>query len=311
MASVGVTTPETGSGAGQAGLLAGIAAYGLWGFLPLVFKWLDHVPSPTVVADRTLWSLVLVGLMLTVAGRLAEVRKALADAATLRSMAISSLILGGNWLIYVYAVETGQVLETSFGYFINPLMNVLLGVALLGERLNRRQMIAIAIAAVAISIQAVSLGGVPYIALGLALTFAAYGYFRKTARVSSTPGLFVETLLLTPVALGYLVFTFIQDGGPGPHADPGTLLLLMATGPATAVPLLLFAFAIQRLTLTTIGMLQYIAPSIAFLLAILVFGEHLDPLRLLSFALIWLSVGIYTADSVLRRRNVARGSIQV
>jgi chloramphenicol-sensitive protein RarD len=305
LASVGATLRDAGSGAGQTGLFAGIAAYSLWGFLPLVFKWVDHVPSPTVVADRTLWSLVLVGLMLTAAGRLAEVKKALADPETLRSMAISSVILGGNWLIYVYAVETGQVLETSFGYFINPLMNVLLGVVLLGERLNRLQVAAMAIAAIAIAIQAVSLGGVPYIALGLALTFAAYGYFRKTARVSSTPGLFVETLLLAPVALGYLVFTFIQDGGPGPHADPGTLLLLMATGPATAVPLLLFAFAIQRLTLTTIGMLQYIAPSIAFLLAILVFGEDLDPLRLLSFALIWVSVAVYTADSVARRRRAS------
>jgi chloramphenicol-sensitive protein RarD len=220
-------------------------------------------------------------------------------------MLISSVILGVNWLIYVYAIESGQILQTSFGYFINPLANVATGMLLLGERLNRWQMLAIGIAVVAIGIQAVGLSGIPFIALGIAATFAAYGYFRKTAKVSSTTGLFVETLLLAPVAVLYLVYTFIRDGGIGPHADPATLGLLVLTGPATAVPLLLFAFAVRRLRLTTIGMLQYIAPSIAFLLAVLVYNEPLNPLRLLSFALIWLSLAVYTADSLLRRRPAA------
>src|SRR5690606_26515016 len=149
--------------------------------------------------------------------------------------------------------------------------------------------------------------GIPFIALGLAFSFAAYGYFRKTAKVASATGLFVETLLIAPVALGYLLFTFIRDGGVGPHADPATLGLLILTGPATAFPLLLFAFAVQRMRLTTIGMLQYLAPSIAFLLAITVFGEHLNATRLLSFGLIWLSLIVYTADSVIRRRSARAG----
>jgi chloramphenicol-sensitive protein RarD len=220
-------------------------------------------------------------------------------------MLVSSVLLAVNWLIYVYAIESGQILQTSFGYFINPLANVATGMLLLGERLNRWQMLAIGIAVVAIAIQAVGMSGIPFIALGIALTFAAYGYFRKTARVSSTTGLFVETLLLAPIAVLYLVYTFIRDGGIGPHAEPATLGLLVLTGPATAVPLLLFAFAVRRLRLTTIGMLQYIAPSIAFLLAVLVYNEPLSPLRLLSFALIWLSLAVYTADSLLRRRSAA------
>jgi chloramphenicol-sensitive protein RarD len=290
----------------QAGLLAGVAAYGLWGFLPLMFKLVSHVPAPVVVADRTLFTLVLVGLILLAMRRLGEVRAALADLQTLRSMAISAALLAFNWLIYVYAVETGQVLEASFGYFINPLANVATGMLLLGEKLNRWQTVSIVIAVVAIGIQAIGLAGVPLIALSLAITFAAYGFFRKTAKVSSTAGLFAETLLIAPVAAVYLAFVFISEGGPGQHADPGPLGLLLLTGPATAVPLLLFAFAVQRLKLTTIGMLQYIAPSIAFVLAITVFGEELNPMRLLSFALIWLSLCVYTADSVIRRRAAGR-----
>jgi chloramphenicol-sensitive protein RarD len=293
----------------RTGFLAGLAAYGLWGFLPILFKATDSVSSITVVADRTLFSLILVGAILVVAGRTAEIRAALADRATLRSMLISSVLLAVNWLIYVYAIESGQILQTSFGYFINPLANVAMGMLLLGERLNRWQMLAIAIAVVAIGIQALGLAGIPLIALGIAVTFAAYGYFRKTAKVSSTTGLFVETLLLAPVAVLYLIYTFIRDGGVGPHADPGTLGLLVLTGPATAVPLLLFAFAVQRLRLATIGMLQYVAPSIAFLLAVLVYQEPLNPLRLLSFALIWLSLAVYTADSFFRRRTAVPESV--
>lgn len=303
MALITTTSPASAEKTLRGGLGAGLAAYALWGFLPILFKLLDGVPSATIVADRTIWSLVFVGAMLLASGRIAEVRAAVADRATLRSMLISSLLLAGNWLVYVWAVESGQVLEASFGYFINPLVNVAIGTALLGERQNRWQAVSIAIAVVAIAIQAIGIGGVPYIALSIACSFAAYGYFRKTARVSSTTGLFVETLLLLPLAAGYLIFTFVRDGGLGPHADPYFMGLLLLTGPATALPLLLFAFAVQRLRLTTAGMLQYLAPSIAFLLAITLFGEELNATRLISFGLIWLSLIVYTVDSYLRRRG--------
>lgn len=303
MASVSSTSQLPTERSARSGFIAGVGAYLLWGFLPLLFKWLEGVDAVTIVADRTLWSLLLVGGILLAWGRTAEIRVALADPASRRSMLISSALLGINWLIFVYGVETGRVLETSFGYFINPLVNVMLGMLLLGERLNRWQAVAVGIAVVAIGIQAIGLSGIPFIALGLAVTFAAYGYFRKTDKASSATGLFVETLMIAPVAVVYLLFTFIRDGGIGVHADPATLGLLALTGPATALPLLLFAFAVQRMRLTTIGMLQYMAPSIAFVLAITVFGEHLNPVRLLSFALIWLSLVVYTADSVIRRRN--------
>jgi len=217
-------------------------------------------------------------------------------------MIISAVLLAANWLVYVWAVETNQVLEASFGYFINPLVNVAIGMVLLGERQNRWQTVAIAVACVAIVVQAMGLGRIPWVALALAFSFGFYGYFRKTAKVGSATGLFVETLVLAPLALGYLAFTFVRDGNIGPLADPATLGLLALSGPATAMPLLLFAFAVQRLRLTTIGMLQYIGPSIQFLLAIFVLNESINVTQLLSFGLIWLSLIIYSADSVMRRR---------
>jgi chloramphenicol-sensitive protein RarD len=287
------------------GLLVGLLCYLLWGFLPLLFYFLKSVGSVTVVADRTICSLVFVGIILFVTRRWGEVAAAIRHPATLRSMAISAALLAANWLVFVWAVETNQVLETSFGYFINPLINVAIGMVMLGERQNRWQTVAIGVACVAILVQALGLGRVPWVALTVGLTFGFYGYFRKTAKVGSTSGLFVETLILAPVALGYLIFTFVRDGGIGQHGDPALLGLLLLTGPATAVPLLLFAYAVQRLRLTTIGMLQYLAPSIGFVLAITAFGEDINPTRLLSFGLIWLSLAIYTADSFSRRPRAA------
>lgn len=290
----------------RSGLGAGLLAYALWGFLPLLFHFLDSVGSVTIVAERTVWSLLLVGLILYFGGRFGEVKAALKNPRTVRGMAISCVLLAVNWLIYVWAVETGQVLEASFGYFINPLVNIAIGMVLLGERQNFWQSVSIGIAVLAIVLQAVGLGRIPFVALSLALSFGFYGYFRKTASVPSTAGLFVETLMLAPFALGYILFGIVT-AGPGPHADPQLLLLLVLTGPATAVPLLLFAFAVQRLRMTTIGMLQYIAPSIQFVLAITFFGEHLNALRLVSFALIWLSLIVFTADS-FRQRSAARAA---
>lgn len=304
MASVSQSRPVEG----EHGLAAGVSAYLLWGFLPILFDTVSSAGAATVVADRTVWTLVVIGILMMLGGRTVEVRAALRDRRAVITMAAAALLLGSNWLIYVYAVETDNVLEASFGYFINPLMNVALGMLFLGERQTRWQMFALLIALVAIGIQSVGLGGVPYIALSLALTFAAYGYFRKIAGVGSVAGLFIESLLLVPLALAYLGYTFVRDGGIGVHADLGMLALLALTGPGTAVPLLLFNYAVQRLRLTTIGMLQYIAPSITFILAITLFGEHLNGVRLVSFALIWVSLAVYSADSFIRYRAAQRVS---
>lgn len=300
--------PQSRPVEGEYGLAAGLGAYLLWGFLPILFELVSPAGAATVVADRTIWTLLLIGIVLMLGGRTAEVKAAMRDRRTVITMAAAALLLGANWLIYILAVETNNVLEASFGYFINPLMNVALGMLFLGERQNRWQVVSILIALVAIGIQALGLGGVPYIALSLALTFAAYGYFRKIAGVGSVAGLFIETLVLAPLAVIYLGYTFVRDGGIGVHADLGMLGLLVLTGPGTAAPLLLFNYAVRRLRLTTMGMLQYIAPSIAFVLAITLFGEHLNGVRLLSFGLIWLSLAVYTADSFMRYRANQRAA---
>jgi chloramphenicol-sensitive protein RarD len=301
-----VTTPEipnddkASARDAQSGLIVGLVCYLLWGFLPVLFHLLKDVGSVTIVAHRVVWSLLLVGAILLVRNRMSEVAAALREPQTLRSMAISTALLSVNWLIFVWAVEQNQLLEASFGYFINPLVNVAIGMVLLGERQNPWQWTAIAVAALAIVVQAIGIGRFPWIAVSLALTFGFYGYFRKTAKVGSASGLFVETLILVPLALGYLGYTLVRDGA-GLYAEPTHVILLLLTGPATAAPLLMFAYAVQRLRLTTIGMLQYLSPSIAFLLAILAFGEPINPVRLLSFGLIWLSLAIYSADSLMRR----------
>lgn len=284
------------------GVLAALAAYTLWGFLPLLFRQVEAADSVLIVAERTIWSLVLLAGILAFSGGFGEVRALFADRKRALGTLLSAVLLAGNWLLYVWAIQTGQVLEASFGYFINPLINVLMGMILLGERQNRLQTISILIAVIAIGIQAVGLGGVPFIALGLALSFGFYGYFRKTAQLGPASGLFAETAMLLPVALGYVIFGLVTTG-PGVHADPYTMTWLVLTGPATAIPLLLFAFAVRRLRLTTIGMFQYIAPSIQFLLAVFLFGEHLNGVRLLSFALIWVSLMVFSYDSFRRRRR--------
>lgn len=286
----------------RGGVLAAIASYGAWGVLPLLFHQLSPVDPALVVAHRTVWSLVFVTALLGFGSRFAEVRAVLADPRSLRMMFISATLLAVNWLLYVWAVQTGRVLESSLGYFINPLVNVAIGIVLLGEKQTRWQVVAIAIALIAIVIQGVALGTIPLASLGLALTFGFYGYFRKMVSAPSAIGLFVETLLLTPFALGFIVYSWLTNG-PGAVLDPYLMTLLVITGPATAIPLLLFAYAVRQLRMTTLGMFQYISPSLQFLIGAVVLGEPLTQVRLLSFALIWISLVIFTVDS-LRRRPV-------
>ena len=297
-----VAAPAVDPNDTRKGVLSALSAYLLWGFLPILFHLLEQAGSVLIVAERTLWSLVLLAIVLAFAGGFGEVRAVLADFRRMRVIALSAVLLVGNWMLYVWAVETGQVLEASFGYFINPMVNVAIGMLFLGERQNRLQTIAIAIAIVAILIQAAGLGRVPVVALGLALSFGFYGFIRKTAHTGPATGLFAETILVAPFAMAYVVFD-MATRGTGVHADPALLFLMMLTGPATAVPLLLFAYGIRRLRLTTVGMFQYLAPSIQFLLAILLFGEALNPLRLVSFALIWVSLAVFSWDSFHQRRR--------
>jgi chloramphenicol-sensitive protein RarD len=303
VAAPDTTLPATAASETRKGVVAALSAYLLWGFLPILFRLIDEAGSMLIVAERTLWSLVLLAVIIAFAGGFAEVRAVLTDGRRMRVIGLSAVLLVGNWLLYVWAVETGQVLEASFGYFINPLVNVAIGMILLGERQNRMQTIAIGIAAVAILIQAAGIGRIPFVALGLALSFGFYGFIRKTAQAGPATGLFAETVVVAPFALAFVAFD-LATRGIGVHADPVQMMLLVLTGPATAIPLLLFAYGVRRLRLTTIGMFQYLAPSIQFLLAITLFGEALNPLRLLSFALIWVSLMVFSWDSFQQRRRV-------
>lgn len=305
VAAPATTSPAaTDASETRKGVVAALGAYLIWGFLPILFRLLDQAGAVLIVAERTVWSLVLLTLIIAFTGGFAEVRRVLADWRRMRIIAISALLLVVNWLLYVWAVETGQVLEASFGYFINPLVSVAIGMIFLGERQNRMQTIAIAIAVVAILIQAVGLGKVPFIALGLAFSFGFYGFIRKTAQAGPTTGLFAETVVVAPFGLAFILYDIVVNG-PGVHADPMLMTLLVFTGPATAVPLLLFAYGVRRLRLTTIGMFQYLGPSIQFVVAIVLFGEELNALRLLSFALIWLSLVVFTYDSFRQRSRLA------
>ena len=285
------------------GALAALGAYGMWGLFPLLFRLLDSVAPLMIIVHRIIWSFVLVGALLWHRKRLNEVRVALSDPKTMRSMAISALLLTANWLIFVWAVHNQQVLEISFGYYINPLVSIAIGVVLLGERLSRGHTVALIIALVAVGILATGISGLPLVSLGLAFSFGFYGYFRKTANVGSVPGLFVETMVLLPVALGYLIYSIITEG-PGALSSPWLFGWLVFTGPATSIALILFAYGSKRLKLATIGMFQYLAPSGHFLLAILVFGEPMNMNQLVSFALIWISLAVFSADSLMHARHV-------
>ncbi len=293
--------PEQDAGDGRAGVLAAIAAYGTWGFFPILFRALEAVNPFAVVAHRILWSFVLVGGILWGRGRASEVAAVLKNGAAMRGLLLSAALLSVNWLVFVWGAANERVLEISFGYFINPLVSVAIGMALLSERLNKRQAIAVGVALVAIGIQALGLSGVPFVSLTLALCFGFYGYVRKTVSVGSAVGLFLETMLMLPVAVGYLVF-LVLTSGPGAMADPVTLLLLVLTGPATSGALIMFAFAARRLPLSTMGMFQYIAPSMHFGFAIFLFSEPLNATQLLSFVMIWASLALYSHDSYQRRR---------
>lgn len=284
------------------GVMTAVLTYTLWGFLPLFFIAIEHAEPTLVVAFRIICSLFFVAAILLIRGQIGEVRAALANRKAMATLTISALLISANWLIFIWAVTNQHVLDVSFGYFINPMVSVLIGLLLLGEKLSRGQWLAVGIAAIAIGIQAVGLGALPWIGLALALTFAFYGYARKTVSVGSSAGLMIETMILVPFGVGYIVYSAFSGTLTG-LSDPQTLILLLLTGPATAIPLMLFAFAARLLPLSMIGMLQYIGPSISFALAIFLLGEPLELPRLLSFALIWVSLVIFSVSSFRGRKT--------
>jgi chloramphenicol-sensitive protein RarD len=281
------------------GLLLGLGAYGIWGLLPAFLKLLGAVAPTEILAHRILWSLLLLGAIIAIARRWEAVAAVLRSARLLGVLLLTATLIGGNWLLYIWAVNSAHVLETSLGYFINPLLNVALALLVLGERLSRAQAAAVALAAAGVLYLGIAQGGVPWISLGLAVSFGLYGLFRKMAPVDPLTGLFVETLLMAPAAILYVAL--LGGAGSFGHEPTGSLLLVLS-GVLTAVPLLMFAAAAKRLRYATIGLLQYLAPTMQFLLAVLAFGEPLTRAHGVAFAFIWIGLAIFAADALRAER---------
>ena len=284
------------------GLLFGLAAYVMWGFFPAYYKLTDTIPADIVVSHRIVWSILFVGLFLYLRGRWQEVGEALRQPAILVRLMASATFIAINWLVFVWAIEQERVLDVSLGYFINPLESILVGLVVQHERLSTGQGLAVAVAAVAVLIQAVLAGGVPWVSLILAFSFAGYGYVRKVTPVKATPGMFIETLLLFPLAVGYLLYSLGEGADAFVLDDIPVLLALMGTGIITALPLTFFSAAARRLPLFMLGLMQYLAPSLHFLMAVYVWNEPLDPAKLLTFAMIWAALAVFTLDSWNRYR---------
>jgi len=289
----------------RAGFLMGLGAYLLWGVLPLYFKAIQHVNAVEIVAHRILWSLIFLGALATLWARWPAIRAAIANRRVLLTLMATSVLIGVNWLIYIWAVLNGHVLAGSLGYYLNPLVNVLLGVVILKEKLSRAQMSAVALAAAGVAVLAAGAGSALWISLTLAFSFATYGFLRKVAPVDSLEGLSIETALLAPIALGWVLWLTAQGQG-GMGIDTRTTALLILAGAVTAIPLLLFTAAAKRLPYSTLGFLQYIAPSMQFLLAVLVFGEKLTTAHIVCFGAIWAALAIFTFEGVRLGRAAAK-----
>jgi chloramphenicol-sensitive protein RarD len=285
------------------GLAYGVAAYGLWGLAPLFWKLVDQVSPIEILAHRLVWGLVAFAAIAYVAGAVPAVLGALRDRRTVAAMALSGVLVVINWGVFVSAVATNNILDASLGYFINPLLSVGLGMVVLRERLRPLQWFAIGLAVAGVAILTWRLGRVPWISLALAGSFGAYGLVRKMARVESLAGSTVETALLAPVGMIYLVVLAVRGDGQLGHASTATQLLLLATGVVTAAPLLLFTSAARRLPLSTVGFVQYLAPTTQFVLAILLYDEPLVRERVIAFVAIWLGLAVFSVDLLRQSRG--------
>ena len=285
----------------RSGLAYGLAAYGLWGVMPIYFKQIAAVPAVDIVAHRILWSVLVLAAFLTLARAWNQVRSAMAEPRTLALLAVTAVLIGVNWLLYVYAINSGHILAGSLGYYLNPLANILLGRFILGERLTSRQWWAVALAGGGVAVLAAGALDTLWISLLLCFSFATYGLLRKVAPVDSLAGLSIETTLLAPLAFVWLMI----GGAQGMTMDDyptSTAMMLAAAGLISTVPLLCFTAAARRLPYSTVGMLQFLAPTLQFLLAVLVYDEPLTTAHLLAFAAIWAALALY-ASSILRRRR--------
>lgn len=285
------------------GFAFALAAYLLWGFLPFFMKAVAHIPAAEVVAHRIVWSVPLAGLVLLWIGRTQDVKVALRSPRVLMMATLTAGLITVNWGIYVWAIGAGRAIETALGYYINPLFSIFLGALLLKERPNPAQMVAIGLAAVAVGVLAFDAGGLPWVSLGLCFSWGFYAFFRKTLPVGPNQGFFLEVLLLSIPATGYIIW--LEAAGQGHffgYTSMTDVLLLLACGVVTAVPLMIYANGAKLLRLSTIGIMQYIAPTMIFLIAVFVFHEPFGTAKLVAFALIWAALFIYSGAMLQESR---------
>ncbi|TPK69055.1 EamA family transporter RarD [Mesorhizobium sp. B2-4-19] len=292
------------------GFLLALGAYLLWGLLPFYMKAVAHLPLAEVIAHRIVWSVPIAAAVLVWAGRTADFKAAIRSPRTIAMAALTAALISVNWGIYVWAIAVDRTVETALGYYINPLVSVVVGALLLGERLDRLQIAAVALATVAVTVLTIEGGKLPWVSLALAFSFAAYGFFRKTLPIGPSQGFLLEVLLLSVPALGYIVY-LIATGQDHIVSSTGTdTALLMGCGPVTSVPLLLFAFGAKLLRLSTIGIMQYIAPTMVFLIAVLIFDEPFGTAQAIAFALIWTALAMYSWSMLVTARRAAATSVR-
>lgn len=287
----------------RTGFTLGVAAYLMWGLFPLYWPLLEPAGAVEILAHRVFWSAITMVVAILALGRLRHLRAALTDRRTTLLLLLASAVIAVNWGTYIWGVNNGRVVETSLGYFINPLVTVLMGVLILGERLRRWQWVAMAVATVAVVGLAIEYGHPPWVSLILAFSFGTYGLAKKQAGVEAIESLTFETLALAPLAIGFLVWLMVRgESNFGNHAVTHSLLLV-STGVVTAVPLLCFGAAAIRVSMTTIGLLQYLAPILQFAIGVLIVHEKMSPMRWAGFVLVWIALVIFTAEAVRHRRR--------
>ncbi len=300
----GGTSPATGLNREAAiGSLCAIAAFGVWGVLPAYFKATAIVQPWEIMSHRIVWSVLAVGSVILIMGRTKDIAAVLMDKKSMRWLLLSATLLYGNFILFIWAVANGHILQGSLGYYINPIVNVVLGVVFLRERLSSGQWVAVALAVSGVGYMAILGGNPPWIAVSLALMFGFYGYVRKTVPVGAAVGFFIESLLFAPLALGYLLFLDYQGVGIFGTTTLSFDLLIMASGVITAAPLIFFTMAAKRLRYATLGFFQYMAPTMQFILAVAVYGEAFTDAHKVTFALIWCALAVYSFETVRMGRK--------
>ncbi|MER9138695.1 EamA family transporter RarD [Mesorhizobium sp. M0830] len=287
------------------GFLLALGAYLLWGMLPFYMKAVAHLPLAEVIAHRIVWSVPIAAAVLVWAGRTADFKAALRSPRTIAMAALTAALISVNWGVYVWAIAVDRTVETALGYYINPLVSVVVGALLLGERLDRLQIAAVVLAAVAVAVLTIEGGKLPWVSLALAFSFAAYGFFRKTLPIGPSQGFLLEVLLLSVPALGYIIYLIATGQDHIVSSSGADTALLIGCGPVTSVPLLLFAFGAKLLRLSTIGIMQYIAPTMVFLIAVLIFNEPFGTTQAVAFALIWAALAVYSWSMLTTARKAS------